>query len=226
MTVVGAAGPTPEPVVRLRGVSRRYDGALALAPVSLSLHPGTATLVTGHNGSGKSTLLRLVAGLLRPSTGSREADGRALYLLAGDGARAVEPARAAVVTAARLAGLTRGEAVQAAASALDAVGLARLADRPVGTFSSGQRARVSLAVALACPTAVVCLDEPTAHLDSDGAALVTATMATLTARGSAVLVATHDPAAHGWPVDAHLQLEEGVVRSLGHPARRPEAVVR
>lgn len=225
MTAAGPAGPAREPVVRLRGASRRYESALALSPVSLSLYLGTATLVTGHNGSGKSTLLRLVAGLLRPSAGAREVDGRALYLLSGQGARAVEPARAAVVTAARLAGLPAEEAARAGASALESVGLAPLADRPVGTFSSGQRARVSLAVALACPAAVVCLDEPTAHLDSDGAALVASTVDTLAGRGSAVLVATHDPAARTWPMDAHLHLECGVVRSLGRPTRPAEALL-
>ena len=224
MTAAGPAGPAREPVLRLRAASRRYDSALALSPVSLSLHPGTATLVTGHNGSGKSTLLRLVAGLLRPSAGSREADGKAVYLLSGQGARAVETARAAVGTAARLAGLPADEATRAATSSLEVVGLAPLADRAVGTFSSGQRARVSLAVALACPAAVVCLDEPTAHLDSDGAALVASTVDTLAGRGTAVLVATHDPAARTWPMDAHLHLEGGVVRSLGRPTSPAEAL--
>lgn len=226
MTSARPAGPAREPVLRLRAVSRRYDGALALSPVSLSLHQGTATLVIGHNGSGKSTLLRLVAGLLRPSSGTREVDGRALYLLSGQGARAVETARAAVVTAARLAGLSGAASTAAAGSALEAVGLTPLADRAVGTFSSGQRARVSLAVALACPAAVVCLDEPTAHLDSDGAALVAATVDTLVSRGSAVLVATHDPAARTWPMDAHLHLEGGVVRSLGRPTSPAEVLFR
>lgn len=222
--MAGPSGPAREPVLRLRAASRRYDGALALSPVSLSLAPPTATLVTGHNGSGKSTLLRLVAGLLRPSTGTREVEGRALYLLSGQGARAVETARAAVATAARLAGLPAEAAAEAAASSLEAVGLGALADRAVGTFSSGQRARVSLAVALACPSAVVCLDEPTAHLDSDGAALVASTVETLVGHGSAVLVATHDPAARTWPMDAHLHLEGGVVRSLGRPASPAEAL--
>ena len=91
--MVGPVRPGGEPVLSLRATSKRYDVALALSPVSLTLHPGTISLVTGHNGSGKSTLLRVAAGLLRPSSGSREASGRALYLLSGQGARAVESAR-------------------------------------------------------------------------------------------------------------------------------------
>ncbi len=215
--MTGLVRPENEPVLRLRATSKRYDVALALSPVSLTLHPGTISLVTGRNGSGKSTLLRVAAGLLRPSSGSREASGRALYLLSGQGARAVESARSAVATAARLSGFSRGDAAEAAAAALDAVGLALVADRAVGTFSSGQRARVTLAVALACPAAVVCLDEPTAHLDAEGADLVASTTHTLAARGSGVLVASHDPVALTWSVDAHLRLDGGFVRAAVSP---------
>ena len=77
---------------------------------------------------------------------------------------------------------------------------------------------MTLAIALACPAVVVCLDEPTAHLDSEGAALVGSTVDTLAGRGSAVLVATHDPLALAWSVDAHLHLDGGVVRASERPA--------
>ena len=103
--MVGQVRPGGDPVLSLRAASKRYDAALALSPVSLTLHPGTISLVTGHNGSGKSTLLRVAAGLLRPSSGAREAPGRSLYLLSGHGARMVESSRAAVATAARLVGV-------------------------------------------------------------------------------------------------------------------------
>lgn len=214
MTQAGPGGPARAPVLRLQAASRRHGGVLALAPVSLSLHPGTATLVTGHNGSGKSTLLKVAAGLLRPTTGSREATGRALYLLSGHGARAVETAHTAVSTAARLAGVAAPLAAESAAAALEAAGLGDLAGRPAGSLSSGQRARLSLAVALACPASVVCLDEPTAHLDSDGPPLVDRVLAALRERGAAVLVSTHDAAGPSWPVDAHLHLDRGALRSV------------
>lgn len=135
MTEAGPAGPAREPVLRLRAASRRHGGTLALSPVSLSLHPGTAALVTGHNGSGKSTLLRIAAGLLRPTAGSRELSGRALYLLSGQGARAVETPLTAVSTAARLAGVAAGAAAESARAALEVVGLGDAAGRPAGTLS-------------------------------------------------------------------------------------------
>lgn len=214
MNPAGPGGPARTPVLRLGAASRRYDGGLALAPVSLTQYAGTATLVTGHNGSGKSTLLRLAAGLLRPTSGTREVAGRSLYLLSGQGARAVETAAAAVTTAAVLAGVSKAAAAETARAALASVGIADVADRAAGTLSSGQRARLTLAVALAAPVALVCLDEPTAHLDSSGADVVAAAVAALKARGSAVLVATHDPLAAAWPTEAHLHLDLGSVRAV------------
>lgn len=214
MTAAALAGPGHGPVLRLDSASRRHEDVLALAPVTLTLHPGTATLVTGDNGSGKSTLLRLAAGLTRPTTGSRSCPGRALYLLSGEGARAAETPLAAVATAASLSGLARTAARDAAQAALRSVGLDGPGSRPAATLSSGQRARVTLAVAMVCPVPVICLDEPTAHLDGEGAELVGWVLAGLRRRGAAVLVATHDAAAGSWPVDAHLHLDAGRVRVL------------
>src|SRR4051795_10584248 len=81
-------GPAVAPaVLRMTGVSRVRDGRVLWAPVDLVLTPGTLTVVTGPNGSGKTTLLRLAAGLMRPTTGSRECAGTALYLRGGGGLR-------------------------------------------------------------------------------------------------------------------------------------------
>lgn len=226
MTLAGPRGQGREPALRLAAAGRRYDGGFALSPVSLTLHRGTVTVVTGPNGSGKSTLLRLAAGLSRPSTGSREAAGRALYLLSGQGARAVETPVAAAATAARLSGLAPGDADEAARGALDEVGLGLVVRQQAGTLSSGQRARLTLAVALACPMALVCLDEPSAHLDSAGSQLVGRVVRRLRDRGAAVLVATHDPAADTWPADARLRLDGGAVRALvGSVGARQEVPV-
>lgn len=214
MNLATVARPVTRPVLRLDAVSRRYDGSPALAPVSLALGPGTAARVTGHNGSGKSTLLRVAAGLLQPSEGARVARGRSLYLLSGQGARGSQSAAAAVTTAAVLAGVGRREAALRAADALDLVGLGAQSARPAGSLSSGQRARLTLAVALACPADLVCLDEPTAHLDESGGPLAGEVIGRLRSRGAAVLVATHDAGAGGWPADAHLHLVHGRVTAL------------
>ena len=194
--------PPPDPVLTLDRVGRFFGGVLALAPVSLQIGRGATCVVTGPNGSGKSTLLRVAAGLLAPSTGTRHTNGRALYLAAGSGARDAQTVTQALSFVSTVSGALAG-----LGQILDLVGLAGFGDKAVRTLSAGERARVTLAVALVARPDLVCLDEPTAHLDRDGIAAATRAMHELALRGTAVVVATHDTA---WlPGDARLRLEGG-----------------
>lgn len=98
-----------------------------------------------------------------------------------------------------------------AGPALEAAGLSRVADRVAGRLSAGQRARVSLAIALACSPSVICLDEPTVHLDDEGRAAVAHVVGRLAAVGTAVLLATHDHSLLSRIVDRCLRLRGGTV---------------
>lgn len=186
----------------LEGVARSYGSTLALAPLSLTVHPGTVCLVTGANGSGKTTLLRLAAGVLSPTVGERRAARPACYLRAGDGARAPQRVADAVGFAAGLGG---GDARRA----LMSTGLEGLEARRAGELSAGQRARVTLAVVRACRPALACLDEPTAHLDAEGVAAARDALRDLADGGAGVLVATHDPEPLRGLADAVLALRDG-----------------
>lgn len=193
----------------LDGAGRAYGSVLALAPVTLRLAPGSVCVVTGENGSGKTTLLRVAAGLAAPTWGTRAAASPALYLGPGDGARSSQTARQAVAFAAALRG---GEDY---AAVLDQVGLGQLAERRVRTLSAGQRARLTLGVALACRPALACLDEPTAHLDAAGVELAAATVRRLAETGTAVLVATHDREFLAAEADGRVHLEQGMLAFRG-----------
>lgn len=195
---------TEQPALRLRGVTRAHAGQRVWAPVDLSLAAGTLCVLTGANGSGKTTLLRVAAGLLRPSSGSRDCAGAALYLRNGGGVRSAQAVTDAVRSAAALAGRR-----SAAADAVDRLALGPLARRRVGTLSAGERVRVSLAVAVAVRPALLCLDEPTAALDDAALDGLRTALAALCAGGSAVLLATHQPAAVLPVADAHLRLSSG-----------------
>lgn len=178
--------------VVLAGCWKAFGTAIALQPVSLCLARGTVTVATGANAAGKTTLLRLVAGLLEPSGGRRQAPQKGLYLATGDGGRSVQTVGQAVGFAAVMGG---GDA----AGAMELAGCAAWCERRVAQLSRGQRARLTLAVAVAARPAVLCLDEPAAHLDHAGRELLGGVLATLRAEESAVLVAT--------PADADLQGE-------------------
>ena len=192
-------------MLSLDRVSRSYGPVLALAPLTLHLDAGTVCVVEGANGSGKTTLLRLAAGVLMPTGGRRRAFGTALYLRSGDGVRDAQTARMALDFA---VGARGGDGN--VEGLLDAVGLSHVADSPAATLSSGQRARVTLALAVAATVDVVCLDEPTAHLDTSGHAVARDLVQELARGGAAVLVATHDPQFLGRTADARICLRGGV----------------
>ena len=191
----------------LERVSRRFGATVAVDSVMLRVGRGAVCVLHGANGSGKTTLLRLAAGVLAPTTGRRRARGSALYLRSGDGIRDAQSVRQAVGFAAAATG-----ADPDVDALLTAVGLGGLADMSATALSAGQRARVSLAVATACRSAIVCLDEPTAHLDVDGRVVAAQVVQELAARGAAVLVATHDTTFLSGVADARLHLRDGLVR--------------
>ncbi|TQN42543.1 ABC-2 type transport system ATP-binding protein/putative ABC transport system ATP-binding protein/heme exporter protein A [Blastococcus colisei] len=193
-------------VLQMRGVSRIHGGRAVWAPLDVSLAAGTLTVVTGPNGSGKSTLLRLASGLLRPSSGSRECAGRALYVRGGGGLRGAQTVADAVTSTAGLAG-RRG----AVADAVDLLGIGALAHRRVGTLSAGERVRAAMAAAVACRPALLCLDEPTAALDPQGTQDLAGVLDALRADSRTILVATHQPGVLLTVADAHLEIGDGRV---------------
>lgn len=192
----------------LEHVSRRYGDHVALAPVTLTVGTGAVGVVVGDNGAGKTTLLRIAAGLLRPSSGTRACAGRAVYLRPGSGARAAQRVRDAVAFAAAVSGT--GVRVD---EVLERADLRSVAERRTGTLSAGQRSRLCIALALATSPLVVCLDEPTASLDTDGRERTRAAIGELAATGSAVLVATHDEVLIEAGGDALVRLRSGVVQA-------------
>ena len=212
----------------LRHASRR---AWALRDVDLSVEPGERVLVTGASGSGKSTLLAAIAGILHDegteTAGELAVDGRdpraardRLGMLAQDPDSQLVMTRAGDDVAFGLenAGVPADEIWPRVDAALAAVGFPYGRDRPTQALSGGEKQRLVLAGALARRPGLLLLDEPTAQLDPDGAALVRAAVARATAdRGCTVLVVDHD--AEPWLplVDRVVEVVDG-----GLVAHRPD----
>lgn len=192
----------------LAGAVCEIGARFRLGPVDLALASGSVCVVEGLNGAGKTTLLRAVAGLLSLSAGTRRCEGTALYLRSGAGARDGQTVDDAVDVAAALAGRDRA----VARTAVDVVGLARLGDRRVGMLSAGERTRLTLAVALAVEPRVLCLDEPFAHVDAAGGAMVCTVVSRLAAVGCAVMVASPQPR-RLCDADGRLLVKDGMVRA-------------
>jgi heme exporter protein A len=183
--------------IEINQVGKAYGTHRVLGSVSAELQHGDALVVTGRNGAGKSTLLRIIAGLVRPSTGQvryrlgdRTLDTQARRQHLGFVGPDVQVYRDLtayehLAFVARLHALLLDRA--AMDQALGAVGLAGRGDLAVGGFSSGMRQRLRYALALLHQPPVLILDEPTTNLDAQGIAIVDDIVGAARERGIVIL---------------------------------------
>lgn len=190
------------PALEVTGLVVRRGDRTVLAEVDATFPAGAVTALTGPNGSGKSTLLDALAGVVTPAAGAVAGlpAGGVAYVT-----QAVPPTMLPLTVRATVAmGRWRGSpwwrplgrADRAVVDAqLARMGITDLADRPLDELSGGQRQRTLVALGLAQRAPVLLVDEPTAGVDADSAALVTAALTDEASAGVVVVHAAHDPAA-------------------------------
>jgi ABC-type multidrug transport system ATPase subunit len=188
-------------VVELRNVTKTYGPIRALVGVSCAFSGGIVSIIQGPNGSGKSTLLAVIGTLTRPTSGTvshgglghRRASIRRRLGWAGHESLCYLDlsGRQNIELAARLYGCDPARAYRRATERFE---LGAFAERPVRTYSRGQRQRVALARALVHEPQLLLLDEPTAGLDQSAASRLLGVVREEAAQGSVVVVVTHDTA--------------------------------
>ena len=187
--------------LQLKALGKRYGGRRILSKLDLTVAGGEIVGVFGVNGSGKSTLLRCIAGLPRPSLGSvtltlngKQFTG-ADYLRKNVGYVAPElslyPELSVRENLVFFAAVTSRPSIPID-GLIERVGLSKRADDPIGTFSSGMRQRVRLALACLHSPAILLLDEPGLALDEAGQAIVLSMIDEQHRRGGIVILATND----------------------------------
>jgi heme exporter protein A len=189
------------PVVEAAELSREFGPRQAVAGVTFSLAPGECLALFGPNGAGKTTLLRLLAGLLKPTSGSARISGIALP--GGPLARSrvglishhtmlydALSARENVSFAARLYGIR--DAKTRVEDSLRRMSMLERADATVRSLSRGMQQRVSIARAMVHSPQLVLADEPYSGLDESGARALTGVLQELRTAGTAIIVVTHN----------------------------------
>lgn len=192
------------PAIEFVDVSRHYRNVIALRNASFEVPAGSITALLGPNGAGKTTATRIAAGLAKQNTGSvvvldtsmpedaRLLRGR-LGVSMGTSAAMLEASPVQIV---RLAADYLGISLSsdAASEVLDRVGLAPPFPRRAARLSTGQRQRLSVALALLGNPELMILDEPTLGLDVTGLVHFRELIRDLVSGGVTVLLTTHDMA--------------------------------
>lgn len=231
---------TSGPAIEVQGVSRDFEGKLALDDVSLRVGRGEIHALLGPNGAGKTTLIRILSGLTAPTAGT-------IRVLGVDGAQAGRTLQRLIalipsgdrtfylrlsglenlVFFGRLNGLAFRTAVARAHAALASVGLADAVHLQMGRYSHGMQKRLAVARALLVEAPVLLVDEATHNLDPEGAERVRGLIRAAAERGAAVIWATQRVDEIRGFTDTVTLLHRGKVRFggtvmqlLAHSARR------
>jgi heme exporter protein A len=184
-------------------VSAFRGDRLVLDRISFAVPAGGALVLLGPNGAGKSTLLRAVAGLKRLDggrfrfDGTDDLEGRIAYLGHLD---AIKPG----LTAAENLAFTARISGRNVRRALEALGLASLADLPARMLSAGQKRRLALARLSLTAAPVWLLDEPTLGVDARSVEAFGRVLAEHRAQDGVVLAATHLPLPMSDVAELHL----------------------
>ncbi len=209
-----------------RDLHLSFGATEVLRGVDVTLQPGEIVAVMGPSGSGKSTLLHVLAGLLRPASGTVELDGQRIDHLSDKERSALRLRRFGFVfqfgdlvpeltveenveLPLRLTGVARGAARERAHATLDTLGILDVGRRRVSEVSGGQAQRAAVARALVHSPAVVLADEPTGSLDTvTGELVLESLVQAARAQGTAVLLVTHELAVASW-ASREIQLRDG-----------------
>jgi len=208
------------PVLTLEKIEVRIGNVPLVSSASCSVESGQCLGIAGPNGSGKTTLLRVMATLLKPSSGRGSILGAALETAGFElvrpriGLSSHQPALSDHLTLREnlefVARIT-GHGAREVGEALETVGLAGAADRLAIHCSHGMRKRADLARLFLTRPDLLLLDEPHAGLDSSATPLVTVLVRHTTSKGGGAVIVSHDPTTMVDLADEHMTLRTGIL---------------
>jgi spermidine/putrescine transport system ATP-binding protein len=220
-----------DPIVRLRGVSKRYDAVAAVEPLDLDIDAGDFIVLLGPSGSGKTTILSIIGGFLAPTAGR--------VFIGGEDVTGLPPARRPTATVFQdyalfphmsvrtnvafglaMRGMPKALRERRADEMLALVGLEGFGDRSVHQLSGGQQQRVALARAIAVEPKVLLLDEPLGALDLALRRQMQQELVRIQKRlGTSFVHVTHDQEEAMGIADRIVVMNKGRIEDTGPPAR-------
>ncbi|CAN5904732.1 N/A [soil metagenome] len=203
------------PAITATNLSKRYGRARAVDDLSFTIEQGEIVGFLGPNGAGKTTTLRMLAGLIRPTSGSSQVLGRKVpsEQLLEVGTMIEEPAFYPYMSGRanlRHAGLLHGGVSESRIDEILAfVSMDKAADKRVSAYSQGMRQRLGLGRALLWNPKVLLLDEPTNGLDPVGIAEIRENLRATAQQGVTILISSHILAEIEKLVERILAVEKG-----------------
>jgi len=220
-----------DPIVKLAGICKRYDGVAAVERLDLDIAAGEFLVLLGPSGSGKTTILSMIGGFTVPTEGR--------VSIGGDDVTALPPAKRPTATVFQdyalfphlsvranvgfglaMRRVPKPERRRRAEEMLKLVGLEGFGDRGVHQLSGGQRQRVALARAIAVEPKVLLLDEPLGALDLALRRQMQEELVRLQKRlGTTFVHVTHDQEEAMSIADRVIVMNKGRVEDMGPPSR-------
>jgi lipopolysaccharide transport system ATP-binding protein len=205
-------------LVELFTRKRRHQEFWALQDVELELPRGATVGVIGANGSGKSTLLQIVAGVLSPTTGSVQVNGRVAALLElGAGFNPEFSGRENVYLGGAILGLSRAEMERRFADIVAFAEIGEFIEQPVKTYSSGMYVRLAFALAIHLDPEVLLVDEALSVGDAVFQHRCMRKIRELQESGVTILFVSHDTGTVKSLCTRAVLLENGRVVEAGDP---------
>jgi putative spermidine/putrescine transport system ATP-binding protein len=233
-----ASGASASLPISIRGVSKRYGAFTALDGVDLEIESGEFVTLLGPSGSGKTTLLMVLAGFIRPDSGTVLFGDRDVSLVPPHRRDvgmvfqnyALFPHMSVAGNVAyplKLRGVTKNETARRVKDALELVQLGHLGERRIDQLSGGQRQRVALARAVVFEPRILLMDEPLSALDKKLREQMQIEVRHLHQRlGMTTVYVTHDQREALTMSDRIAVIDRGNFRQIGKPRdiyERPES---
>ncbi|MBN1264115.1 MAG: ABC transporter ATP-binding protein [Anaerolineales bacterium] len=214
-------------LIEAKGLTKYFDDFLAVDCIDLEVYPGEILALLGPNGAGKTTTIRLLASILKPSSGWTRIDGvdvithpseirgKMGILTEHHGLYSRMRAEEYLTFFGEAYGMSSEQIERNIEKLLDQFGLENVRSRRLGEYSKGMTQKLAMARALLHDPAIVLLDEPTSAMDPASARQVRESICTLRTSSRAIIICTHNLNEAEFLADKIAIMSEGRIVSQG-----------